>query len=190
MVNGIDVKNADEHELRDSIAIIPQKNILFTGSILDNIRWGNKNADMDDVISAAKIAQIHDFIESQPEGYLTFLGQGGVNLSGGQRQRIAITRALVRKPSILILDDCTSAVDVITESKIREGLKSCSEHLICITIAQRITSVINADAILVLEGGKICGYGVHEELLKSCQVYREIYISQFGKEGLCDAGCR
>lgn len=187
-VNDIDVQQADEHELREIVAVVPQKNTLFTGSILDNIRWGNKDASMDDVIRAAKTAQIHDFIVSQPDGYNSLLGQGGVNLSGGQKQRIAITRALVKKPSILILDDCTSAVDVITESKIREGLKQYSENLICITIAQRITSVMNADAILVLDDGKVCGYGSHSELLKNCRVYREIYISQFGKEGLCDAG--
>lgn len=189
-VNGADVHNIDEHDLRDIIAIVPQKNILFTGSIIDNIRWGNKNAGKDEVINAAKAAQIHEFIESLPEGYDTILGQGGVNLSGGQKQRIAITRALVKKPSILILDDCTSAVDVITESKIREGLKKFSNKLICITIAQRITSVMGADSILVLDDGNVSGFGVHENLLKQCRVYREIYISQFGKRGLCDAEYR
>lgn len=115
------------------------------------------------------------------------LGQGGVNLSGGQKQRLAITRALVKKPSILILDDCTSAVDVITEMKIREGLMRTSENLICITIAQRITSVKDSDAIIVMDNGKMCGYGKHEELLNNCSVYRDIFISQFGKEGLNNA---
>lgn len=187
IVNGADVRDIDEHDLRDAIAVVPQKNILFTGSILDNIRWGNKNAGLDEVINAAKTAQIHDFIVSQPDGYNTMLGQGGVNLSGGQKQRIAIARALIKKPSILILDDCTSAVDVITEAKIREGLKKCSNKLICITIAQRITSVMESDSILVLDDGKICGQGRHSELLKNCRVYRDIYISQFGKEGLNNA---
>ncbi len=187
IVNGNDVCEVDEHDLRDIIAVVPQMNTLFTGSIVENIRWGNKSANMDEVVNAAKTAQIYDFIESLPEGYDTILGQGGVNLSGGQKQRLAITRALVKRPSILILDDCTSAVDVITESKIREGLKKYSSDLICITIAQRITSVMSADSILVLNDGKVSGYGIHEDLLKSCRIYRELYISQFGKEGLCDA---
>lgn len=186
-VNGADVRDIDEHDLRDAIAVVPQKNVLFSGSILDNIRWGNKEAGMDAVIKAAETAQIHDFIASQPEGYHAMLGQGGVNLSGGQKQRLAITRALIKKPSILILDDCTSAVDVITEAKIREGLRNYSENLICITIAQRISSVMGSDYILVLDNGKVCGWGKHDELLKDCGVYRDIYISQFGKEGLRNA---
>jgi ATP-binding cassette, subfamily B, multidrug efflux pump len=187
-VNGSDVNALDEHSLRDCIAVVPQKNVLFTGSILENIRWGNKNASRQEIVEAAEIAQIHDFIDAQPEGYDTLLGQGGVNLSGGQKQRLAITRALVRRPSILILDDCTSAVDVITEEKIREGLKRYSNALICILIAQRITSVMRADAILVLDNGKIVGYGRHAQLLQDCSIYRELYSSQFGGEGSDDAG--
>lgn len=184
LVNGADVNGLDAHSLREHIAVVPQKNVLFTGSILENIRWGKKNASMEEVADAAKTAQIHDFIASQPDGYDTMLGQEGVNLSGGQKQRIAIARALIKKPAILILDDCTSAVDVITEKKIREGLLRYSQDLICITIAQRISSVISADRILVLDDGEVCGCGTHEELLRSCRVYREIYISQYGKEGL------
>lgn len=184
LVNGADVNGLDAHSLREHIAVVPQKNVLFTGSILENIRWGKKNASMEEVADAAKTAQIHDFIASQPDGYDTMLGQEGVNLSGGQKQRIAIARALIKKPAILILDDCTSAVDVITEKKIREGLLRYSQDLICITIAQRISSVMNADRILVLDDGEVCGCGTHEELLRSCRVYREIYISQYGKEGL------
>lgn len=184
LINGIDVRNIDEHVLRDKIAVVPQKNTLFTGSILNNIRFGNEKATMDEVKQAAKIAQIHEFIQSLPKGYETILGQGGVNLSGGQKQRLAIARSLIKKAEILILDDCTSAVDAITESKIRSGLKSYSNDLICIMIAQKITSVINADSILAIDNGKIAGCGNHNELLKSCTIYKDIYMSQFGKKAI------
>lgn len=181
-VFGTDVRDVDEHELRDKIAVVPQKNILFAGSIADNIRWGNEKAPIDEVKNVCRTAQIHDFIMSLPEGYDTLLGQGGVNLSGGQKQRIAIARALIKRPEILILDDCTSAVDLITESKIQEGLREYSGSLICIIIAQRITSVMNTDYILVIDNGQIMGYGKHKELMKSCSIFRDIYDSQFKKE--------
>lgn len=186
-VNGVDVRGTDLYALREQIGMVPQKNVLFSGTILENIRWGKKDATMEEVRRAAQIAQIHDFIAAQPESYDTRLGQGGVNLSGGQKQRIAIARALVKHPSILILDDCTSAVDGITERKIREELRRYSEGLIGITIAQRIASVMDADLILVLDDGRVCGMGRHRDLLQSCRVYREIYISQFGKAGLQNA---
>ncbi len=188
LVNGTDVRKADAESLRSSIAVVPQNNVLFSGSILENIRWGKRDATMGEVKKAAETAQIRDFIESLPEGYNTILGQGGVNLSGGQKQRVAIARALVRSPRILILDDCTSAVDMITESKIREGIRNYSRNLLCIVIAQRISSVMNADSILVLDSGNAAGLGTHRELLKSCEIYREIYTSQFGKEELEHAG--
>jgi ATP-binding cassette subfamily B protein len=182
LVNGTDVRDLDEHVLRGWIAVVPQKNTLFTGSILENIRWGDEKAGLEEVERAAKAAQADDFVKAMPEGYNTMLGQGGVNLSGGQKQRISIARALVKKPEILILDDCTSAVDIITEAKIRGALKHYSKDLICIMIAQRITSVMELDRILVIDGGMIAGFGTHGELMKNCGIYQDIYASQFGKE--------
>lgn len=183
-VDGVDVKEMDPGKLREKIAIVPQKSVLFTGSILDNIRWGRENATLEEVQKAAEVAQASDFISGFPEGYGTLLGQGGVNLSGGQKQRVSIARALVRKPEILILDDSTSAVDVATEAKIREALKKYSVGLTCLIIAQRITSVMNADKVIVLDHGDVVGIGTHEELMQSCEVYQDIFRSQIGKEGM------
>jgi ATP-binding cassette, subfamily B, multidrug efflux pump len=180
--NGADVRTLDLTELRDKIALVPQKTILFTGSIIDNIRWGKENASDEEVIEACKIAQADNFIASFPEGYNTQLGQGGVNLSGGQKQRLSIARALIKKPEVLILDDCTSAVDVTTEASIRESLKKYSSELTTIIIAQRITSVMTADKIVVLDNGEIASIGVHEELIRTSKVYQDIFRSQIGKE--------
>lgn len=182
-VDGIDVRDYPVRDLRNMIAIVPQKTILFTGTIAENIRWGKENATLEEIIEAAKVAQAHDFISAMPEGYNTLLGQGGVNLSGGQKQRVSIARALIKKSSILILDDCTSAVDVATESAIRTALRKHSEKYPCsvFIIAQRITSVMRADKILVLEDGALVGIGTHDELLNSCGVYQDIYRSQIGK---------
>jgi ATP-binding cassette subfamily B protein len=180
--NGADVRMLDLTELRDKIALVPQKTILFTGSIIDNIRWGKENASEEEVIEACKIAQADNFIASFPEGYNTQLGQGGVNLSGGQKQRLSIARALIKKPEVLILDDCTSAVDVTTEASIRESLKKYSSELTTIIIAQRITSVMTADKIVVLDNGEIVSIGVHEELMRTSKVYQDIFRSQIGKE--------
>lgn len=181
-VDEVDVKCIPISELRDKIAIVPQKTVLFTGTIIDNIKWGKERADIKEVEEAASIAQAHEFIKAFPEGYNTMLGQGGVNLSGGQKQRIAIARALIRKPEIIILDDSTSAVDVSTEAKIREALKKYSSDMTTIVIAQRITSVMTADSIIVLDDGEIAGMGTHEELMSSCEVYKDIFASQIGKE--------
>ncbi|WP_282935915.1 ABC transporter ATP-binding protein [Paenibacillus sp. RC67] len=181
-VNGVDVSQIDPAKLREKIAIVPQKTVLFTGTVTENIRWGKEDATMEEIIQASEIAEAHPFITSFPEGYETRLGQRGVNFSGGQKQRVSIARALVRKPEILILDDCTSAVDTATEARIKEGLKKYTQGLTCILIAQRITSVIDADKIVVLDQGEVVGIGKHEELMKSCQVYQEIYLSQMGKE--------
>lgn len=181
-VGGVDVRRVNPHDLRENIAVVPQKSILFTGTIIENIRWGNETATEEEVEAAARVACAHDFIVSLPEGYETRLGQRGVNLSGGQKQRISIARALVRKPAILILDDCTSAVDVETEAKIKQGLKTYAQNLTCILIAQRIVSVKDADQIIVMDEGEIVGIGTHDDLLKSCTVYQEIYRSQIGKE--------
>lgn len=181
MIDNIDIREFSLSQLREQIAIVPQKVLLFTGSIKDNIKWGDDNATDEEVEMVAKIAQAHDFITSFNDGYNTYIGQGGVNLSGGQKQRISIARALIKKPKVLILDDSTSAVDLITERNIKKGLNEYLKNTTTILIAQRITSVMNADKIIVIDKGKIVGLGVHEELMKSCEVYGDIYRSQIGK---------
>lgn len=183
-VDGVDIRYFHPHDLREKIAIVPQKNVLFTGSVRDNILWGNERAEMHEIEQAARFAEAHDFIVHAPEGYDTMIGQSGVNFSGGQKQRISIARALVRKPEILILDDSTSAVDVATEMRIKEALKKYTKGLTCLLIAQRITSVMDTDKIIVMDEGVVAGLGTHDELLKSCRVYQEIYESQMGKEVL------
>lgn len=183
-INDVDVRELEPSVIRDMIAVVPQKSLLFTGSIIENIRWGKEDASYEEVKEAAAIAQADEFIEGFPEGYETILGQGGVNLSGGQKQRISIARALVKKPQILILDDSTSAVDGATEGAIRAGLKTFVKGLTSIVITQRITSVMGADRIIVMNNGEVTNIGTHEELLKDSQIYREIYRSQVGKEGL------
>jgi len=180
--NGVNLRNIELRELRDKIALVAQKTILFTGSVIDNIRWGKEEATLEEVIEASSLAKIHDFIVSLPEGYGTKLGQGGVNFSGGQKQRLAIARALIKKPEVLILDDCTSALDIKTEAEIREAIKLYAKGLTCIIIAQRITSVMYTDKIIVLDNGQIVGIGKHKDLISSCQVYKDIYHSQLGVE--------
>lgn len=181
-VDGIDVKDIPIKNLREKIALVPQKSVLFTGTIEENIRWGRENADFQEVIEAAKIANAHEFIEDKREKYNTIVGQGGVNFSGGQKQRIAIARALIKKAEILILDDSTSAVDASTEANIKEALKKYSKGLSTIIIAQKITSVADADKIIVLDDGEMVGIGSHKTLMNSCDVYQEIFKSQIGRE--------
>jgi ATP-binding cassette subfamily B protein len=181
-VDGEDIHLVEPKRLREKIAFVPQKTILFTGSVEENIKWGKEDATIEEMIKAAEIAGAHDFISASPEGYQTRIGQGGVNFSGGQKQRLSIARALIKNPEILILDDSTSAVDVTTEARIKEGLKKYAKGLTCLLIAQRITSIIDADKIVVMDHGEIVGIGKHEELLKDCRVYQEIYQSQVGKE--------
>lgn len=181
IIDGKNIVNIGPNQLREQIALVPQRTLLFTGSIIDNIKWGNSEATDEEVELVAKISQSHDFIMSFNEGYNTYLGQGGLNLSGGQKQRISIARALIKKPSILILDDSTSSVDLITERKIRAGLKKYLKDTTTILIAQRITSVMDADKIIVMDYGKIVGLGNHEELMKDNEVYQDIYNSQIGK---------
>ena len=181
-IDGTDIRDIRIKELRENIAVVPQKSLLFTGSIRDNIRWGKEEATDEEVEAVARISQADEFIKLFNEGYNTYLGQGGINLSGGQKQRISIARALIRKPKILILDDSTSAVDLITEKKIKIGLRKYLENTTTILIAQRITSVMDADKIIVMDRGNIVDMGTHKELMLSSDVYQDIYHSQIGKE--------
>ena len=181
-VDGVDIHLVDPKRLREKIAFVPQKTILFTGTVEENIKWGKEDASVEEMERAAVIAGAHDFIASSPEGYQTRIGQGGVNFSGGQKQRISIARALIKNPQILILDDSTSAVDVTTEERIKAGLKKYAKGLTCLLIAQRITSILDADKIVVMDHGEIVGIGKHEELVRDCRVYQEIYQSQVGQE--------
>jgi ATP-binding cassette subfamily B multidrug efflux pump len=181
-VDGVDIRELEPSKLRDRIAIVPQNTILFSGTIEENLRWGHERASRDEVEQAAIMAEAHGFVASFPEGYETRLGQKGVNLSGGQKQRLSIARALIRKPDILILDDCTSALDTATETKIKQSLKEFASGVTCLIIAQRITSVMDADKIVVMDDGEIVGIGTHEMLMTSCRIYMEICHSQFGKE--------
>ena len=177
-IDGVDVRKYDLEALRDMIGVVLQKNLLFTGSIKENIRWGNEDATDKEVIAACKAAQAHDFIMSQPDGYDTVLAQDGLNLSGGQKQRLCIARAILKSPKVLILDDSTSAVDTATEAKIRECFYNELKDTTVILIAQRISSVKDADKIIVLDEGKIDSIGTHDELMESSEIYREINKTQ------------
>jgi len=182
LVDGVNVKDYTLENLREGVSMVLQKNVLFSGSILENLMWGDENASMEEVRKAAQAAQADGFVSSFTGGYEMDLGQGGVNVSGGQKQRLCIARALLKKPKILILDDSTSAVDTATEAKIRESFAGELKNTTKIIIAQRISSVQEADEIMVLDDGKIVGFGKHEDLLASCEAYQEIYYSQMDKE--------
>lgn len=183
-IDGRDIRNIALLELRKKIGMILQETILFTGTIRDNIAFGKVNAIQEEIEAATKIAQAHDFISKLPNGYDTIVGQKGVNLSGGQKQRISIARAILIQPPILIMDDSTSALDVATEKKLRVAIEKLSKQTISFMVAQRISSVIDAEKILVMEEGSIVGKGTHKELLATCEVYQDIYQSQFGKREL------
>ena len=184
LVDGVNVKEYSLKHLREGVGMVLQKNILFSGTIEENLRWGNEDAPMEDVIRFSESAQADPFVKTFKNGYGTEMGQGGVNVSGGQKQRLCIARALLKRPKILILDDSTSAVDTATEAKIRESLYHDLKDTTKIIIAQRISSVQEADQILVLEDGKIIGHGTHEELLKTCETYSEIYTTQIGNQSI------
>ena len=177
-VGGVDVREYDLETLRNAVAMVLQKNLLFSGTIRENLRWGNENATDEELIEACKLAQADEFIRSFPDGYDTFIEQGGTNVSGGQKQRLCIARALLKKPKILILDDSTSAVDTRTDALIREGFRSYIPETTKLIIAQRVTSVMDADLILLLDGGRIVASGTHETLLAESEIYREIYTQQ------------
>ncbi len=177
-VGGVDVRDYDIHALRDAVSMVLQKNILFSGTIKDNLRWGNPNATDEEMIKACRLACAHDFIASFPDGYDTHIEQGGTNVSGGQKQRLCIARALLKKPKILILDDSTSAVDTHTDAMIRKAFAEEIPDTTKLIIAQRVASVQEADLILVLDGGKIAAVGNHETLLQTSHIYREVYESQ------------
>ena len=177
-VGGIDVREYDIETLRDEVSVVLQKNVLFSGTILDNLRWGDKEASLEECKRACKLACADEFIEKMPDGYDTYIEQGGTNVSGGQKQRLCIARALLKKPKILILDDSTSAVDTATDARIREAFAKEIPNTTKLIIAQRISSVQDADRILVLNNGEIDGFGIHEELLDNNAIYREVYESQ------------
>ena len=182
LLDGCDVTRLEEKRIRTAVAVVPQKALLFSGSIRDNLRWGRETADGAAIEEAAKLACADSFIGETENGYDTLLGQGGVNLSGGQKQRLALARALVRKPKVLILDDCTSALDAQTEAEVLRGLHKLSGETTVLLISQRIYTVMKADRILCLADGRIQGFGSHEELMASCAPYRAIYESQIGGE--------
>lgn len=182
-VGGKDVREYDLETLRNEVAVVLQKNVLFSGTILENLRWGDENATREECIHACKLACADDFIESFPDGYDTYIEQGGSNVSGGQKQRLCIARALLKKPKILILDDSTSAVDTATDARIRKAFREEIPNTTKIIIAQRISSVENADRILVMENGEVNGFGTHEQLLENNEIYRDIYESQTSGNG-------
>ena len=177
-VGGVDVREYDLDTLRNDVAMVLQKNVLFSGTIKDNLRWGNENATDEEMIEACKLAQADPFIQEMPEGYDTYIEQGGTNVSGGQKQRICIARSLLKKPKILILDDSTSAVDTKTDALIRIAFKQYIPETTKIIIAQRISSIQDADKIIVLDGGEVSAFGTHDELMKTSEIYKDVYTSQ------------
>ena len=177
-VGGIDVRRYDLEVLRNSVSVVLQNNVLFSGSIYDNLRWGNKEASDEQCKEACKLACADEFIENFPDGYNTMITQGGTNVSGGQKQRLCIARALLKNPKVLILDDSTSAVDTATDARIRKAFREYLPQTTKLIISQRVSSVMDADRIIVMEEGRLAGFGTHEELLENNDIYRDIYETQ------------
>lgn len=182
LVDGVNVKNYKQKDLRNRLAFIPQQSVLFSGTIRDNIKFGNEDATDDEIIEALKVAQAYDFVSESNEGLDTIVAQAGKNLSGGQKQRLAIARALIRKSKIYVFDDSFSALDFKTDVKLRYALKKYAADSTIIIVAQRINSILDADQIMVLDNGKIVGLGSHQSLLECCSVYREIVVSQLDQD--------
>ncbi|WP_339265519.1 ABC transporter ATP-binding protein [Paenibacillus sp. FSL R5-0470] len=181
-VDGVNIRDYKLHQLREKIGIVPQKAVLFTGTIAENIRWGKEDANEEEIMQAASVAQAEEFIRKLPEGLNTQVSRGGLNLSGGQKQRLTIARAVVGKPSILILDDSSSALDFATDAALRKALKESSQQMTVLVVSQRVSTVRQADKIMVFEEGRIAGIGTHEELMRGCEVYKEICLSQLSSE--------
>ena len=181
-IDGVDVRKLDLETLRRQVAVVPQKAVLFSGSIRENLRWGSREADEQEIHQAARAACADEFINGFSQGYDTVLGQGGVNLSGGQKQRLSIARALLKKPRILILDDSTSALDANTEARVLEAIRKEAQEMTVLLVSQRISAVMRSDLILCMENGTLQGYGTHEQLMDGCSTYRAIYDSQIGEE--------
>ena len=184
LIDGVNVKDVSQHELHNKIGYVPQKGVLLSGTIASNLRYGDENATMDDLKLAADIAQATDFIMKKPDGFDSPISEGGTNVSGGQKQRLSIARALTKKPEIFIFDDSFSALDFKTDASLRKALKEHTSNATVLIVAQRISTIMNAEQIIVLDEGKIVGKGTHQELLKNCQTYYEIASSQLSKEEL------
>lgn len=184
LVNGVDVREIKKQDLCDMIGYIPQKGMLLSGTIASNLRYGKKNASLEELKKAAQVAQASDFIEAKEDGYESHIAQGGSNVSGGQKQRLSIARALVKKPDIYIFDDSFSALDFKTDANLRAALKEYTKGSTVLIVAQRISTIMNAEQIVVLDKGEVVGIGTHEELLKNCKTYYEIASSQLGSEEL------
>jgi ATP-binding cassette subfamily B protein len=182
LVDGVDVRDMSQESLRAKIGLVPQKAVLFTGTIADNIRYGKENASDEDIRGAAETAQAMEFISTMEDGFESVLAQGGNNVSGGQKQRLAIARALIRKPEVYIFDDSFSALDFKTDAKLRTALKGETKDATVLIVAQRVSTVMDADRIIVLDDGAIAGIGNHKELFNTCRVYREIVTSQLSEE--------
>ena len=180
LTDGTDIRQIAEKTLREAIAVVPQKALPFTGTIRENLLWGRSDASQEEIEAAARVACAEEFILKSPEGYDTLLGQGGVNLSGGQKQRLSLARALLRRPKILLLDDCTSALDAATEARVLEGLRQLAPRPAVLLVSQKISTVMQADCILCLDDGRVAGLGTHRELMEHCETYRQIYDSQIG----------
>jgi ATP-binding cassette subfamily B protein len=184
LIDGIDIREITQHDLREHIGYVPQKGLLFSGTIESNLKYGKKNATKEDLEKSAKIAQALDFILDKPDKFNETIAEGGGNVSGGQKQRLSIARALVKKPDIYIFDDTFSALDFKTDASLRKALKKETNNATVLIVAQRISTIMSADQIIVLDNGKIVGIGTHKELMKKCNVYKEIALSQLSKEEL------